>query len=204
MVNYDGILLELWKKKGEDEQIDELICLVLTKQYTEKYKEVDPIWKDIENLQLSVGQILEAWKNMEKEGIDRVNEKNIAMGVARQITALQHKPLEMNVRGFEVQTEYKETQMMETDDTIEAVKKNSNLGKNEKNKGHQKEIEPLITTLEEGTILNYNYVLPTNGVEEYYLTVPGTAGRVIISCLDISKQLNNGFGEKGWGNQNRK
>ena len=51
MVNYDGILLELWKKKGKDEQIDELIHLVLTKQYTEKYKEVDPIWKDIENLQ---------------------------------------------------------------------------------------------------------------------------------------------------------
>ena len=43
MVNYDGILLELWKKKGQDEQIDELIHLVLTKQYTEKHKEVDPI-----------------------------------------------------------------------------------------------------------------------------------------------------------------
>ena len=65
MVNYNGILLELWKKKGQDEKIDELIRLVLTKQYTEKYKEVDPIWKDIENLQPSAGQILEAWKNIE-------------------------------------------------------------------------------------------------------------------------------------------
>ena len=93
MVNYDGILLELWKKKGQDEQIDELIHFVLTEQYTEKYKEVGPIWKDIENLQLSAGQILEAWKNMEKEGIERVNKENIAIALARQITALQHKPL---------------------------------------------------------------------------------------------------------------
>ena len=83
--------------------------------------------------------------------------------------------------------------MMETDDTIQAVKKNSNPGENKKNKEHRKEIEPLITTLEEGTILNYNYVLPTDGVEEYYLTVLGTAGWVIIPCSDISNQLNNGL-----------
>ena len=83
---------------------------------------------------------------------------------------------------------------METNHTMEAVfEKNSNSGKNEKNKGHWKEIEPLITTLEEGTILNYNYVLPTNGVEEYYLTVLGTARWVIIPCSDISKQLKNGL-----------
>ena len=130
----------------EDEQIDELIRLILTKQYTEKYKEVDSIWKNIENLQPSAGQILEAWKNMEKEGIERVNEENIAIAVARQIAALQHKPVQMNQSGFEVQTEYKETQTKETDDTIQAVEKNSNLGENKKNKGHRKEIESLITT----------------------------------------------------------
>ena len=123
----------------------------------------------------------------------RVNKENVAIAVARQITALQHKPLEMNESGFEVQTEYQETQMMKTDDTIQAVEQNSKPVENEKNKGHRKEIEPLITTLEEGTILNYNYILPTDGVDEYYLTVPGTAGRVIIPCSDISKQLNNGL-----------
>ena len=70
---------------------------------------------------------MEAWKNMEKEGIDRVNEENVTI-------ALQNKP---NVSGFEVQTKYKETQMIETDDTIEAViEKNFNLSENKKNEGY--------------------------------------------------------------------
>ena len=33
--------------------------------------------------------------------------------------------------------------------------------------------------------------MPTNGVKDYYLTVPGIAGWVIIPCSDISKQLKN-------------
>ena len=65
---------------------------------------------------------MEAWKNMEKEGIESVNKENIAITVARQIAALQHKPVEMNPSGFEVQTKYKETQMMEKENYKEHLK----------------------------------------------------------------------------------
>ena len=67
IVDYSTVLLELWKQKGKDQHIDQLIRMIIVKKAMEEKKNSDPVFKELSEIGLTPIDVLEALGRLEKK-----------------------------------------------------------------------------------------------------------------------------------------
>ena len=180
-VDFDKILAELWKLKGKDYHIDQIIRMVMTKKSIEKYKNTNPMFQQLSKLKTSPGEVLDAWKKLEKDGINLVTEETVAFEVAKNIMSLSDEKQKCTASVLETLnafgTGFSTTTIMDT------VLENEPSVLTDV--GQPLQIVPEVHRLDDGT-LNYHYALPQNSLQDYVLMVPGSKDNISIPASHIA------------------
>ena len=100
-VDYDLILLELWKQKKTDKQLEQLFDLFLVKRSIEKYEMKHQILALLDESNTTQSKVLAAWKLIESQGLEVVDEESMAVAMANYLIELSPEARRELVKALE-------------------------------------------------------------------------------------------------------